>query len=219
MVVPEQNQGCPAREGPILFAAPSVRGILAGAKTQTRRLATGGALQWLAIHGKGQASIPDPGLGASPFGHAGDRLWVRETFAYRGNEDGHLTRPDGSLTDNVHEAGLLFRADTAPGPYGAEVTRNGEHFFGPWRPAIFLPRWASRIALQVEAVRLERLQAITDTDIEAEAIGYHPAANALMSGMWTWRAAFEAGWDAINGKRGPWAANPWVWAITFRRLL
>jgi hypothetical protein len=82
---------------------------------------------------------------------------------------------------------------------------------GHWCPSIHMPRWASRLNLEVEAVRVERLQAITEEDARAE--GATPRCPEE-----TARDAFMALWDRINGKRAPWSANPWVWVVTFGRV-
>ena len=76
-----------------------------------------------------------------------------------------------------------------------------------WRSPRFMPRWASRISLDVRAIRCEQLQDISPDDSLAEGV----------SG-WTKGTAFERLWDEINGKRAPWASNPWVWVVTFARL-
>ena len=88
-----------------------------------------------------------------------------------------------------------------------------------WRPSIFLPRWASRIDLDVTTVRVERLQAITEDDARAEGVNgsYDESYNL---GRFTDRPfthAFFVLWDAINGDRAPVESNPWVWVVEFQR--
>lgn len=174
------------RERPILFGAESVRAILAGKKTQTRRVVRGCALRWLEDDGftPGFVALADNGL--SPYGYAGDRLWVRETFAV-----------------NPHAAGVgypyFYRAET---PYMPTD--------GPWTSPLFMPRSASRLLLNVVAVRVERLQEISDEDAYAE--GWK-----TLFGKGLFYRAFDSAWDAINEKRGySWESNPWVWVVSFK---
>ena len=95
-----------------------------------------------------------------------------------------------------------------------------------WRPSIFMPRWASRIALEVTAVRVERLQEISEDDAKAEGVEYQDDAKDICQGWLssdrtvlfeTARRAYEDLWQSINGEAS-WAANPWVWVVEFRRL-
>jgi hypothetical protein len=121
----------------------------------------------------------------------GDTLWVRETWAYSTDYDG----------DVILNRKILYRAD-------------GEKTILPstWRPSIHMPRWASRINLEVTGVRVERLKDITEEDALAEGV---------ISSDYdkTYRYAFSVLWDSINAKRGyGWAANPWVWVIEFRHM-
>ena len=216
------------RERPIIFSGPMVRAIRGGAKTQTRRLVRpqprivpadldrgfteGGVYD--ADFGTGPMefdALDLPKFRRSPYGERGDRLWVRETWRLP-------VEPDGTpLT------GIEYRA-TAP--------EAAQDFGINWRPSIFMPREASRVTLEVEAVRVERLQEISEADAIAEGLREWPIPDphharwsaGLDSGpfrdCWEYdpRRAFKIGWDAINGKRGPWASNPWVWCLTFRRL-
>jgi hypothetical protein len=98
-----------------------------------------------------------------------------------------------------------------------------------WRPSIHMPRWASRITLEVTDVRVQRLQDITDEDAKAEGVvpleHIHedqrvpgPGFNDCRLGDQPHRLPFAILWDEINGKRAPWEADPWVWAIEFERV-
>ncbi len=156
------------KERPILMSAPMVRAILAGSKTQTRR-----ALR-----------VQVPGKSACPYGMAGDRLWVRETF-------GH----DGEPTSRQ----VAYRAD-------------GEVPNIRWIPSIFMPRDLSRISLEVTEVRVERVTDISEADAIAEGI---PA--FITSPSTIPRQQYSTLWNSINGK-GSWDKNPWVWAVTFKRI-
>jgi len=178
------------KERPILFSAPMVRAILDGRKTMTRRVVK-----------PNPVSIPEAEVAHAnwviqnrvcPFGQPGDRLWVRETWlSYR-----HLHK------NGRDEALLIYRADGEDLPKQARGTK--------WRPSIFMPRWASRITLEITAVRVERVQDIGDEDAEAEGLSWCNAASP--------RDKFQCLWNSLNLKRGyGWDANPWVWVISFKR--
>lgn len=191
------------KERPILFSGPMVRAILDGSKTQTRRVAKHPLAQAaVRINSyKGQSEfdciLPDGtgGIIQCPYGNPGDRLWVRETWAHERDGTGC---PD--------DTGVLYRA-TDPG-WDDEGTGLR------WRPSIYMPRWASRITLEITAVRVERLQSISEADARAE--GVTPNAFEQTSDNWG-GVLYRRLWEQINGP-GSWHANPWVWAITFQRL-
>ena len=182
------------KERPILFSAPMVLALIAGTKTQTRRLvktpaspATG--FDWSSCLCREIAKCDQPCVrcgaiaGPSPYGTPGDRLWVRETFA-------------PSDTDDARAGRWEYRAD------------NHDPLCMKWRPSIFMPRRASRLTLEVTGVRVERLQEISEADAIAEGVGYHVGGPVL---------AYRTLWKSINGA-GSWKANPWVWRIEFRVL-
>lgn len=195
------------KEGPILFSGPMVRAVLADTKTQTRRILTA---EWLrCLDPEDEEDLPRI-LAQCPYGVPGDRLWVRETWA-----------ETWSGPDDVRE--VAFRATTPPGI----VYLSGPGGVG-WRPSIFLRRSDSRIDLEVVSVRVERLQGITDDDIRAEGAvvrihneprfgGPMPVSSLDGKAYLGLRDLWAAGWDTINGKRAPWASNPWVWRVEFRR--
>lgn len=246
------------KERPILFSAPMVRAVLAGTKTQTRRLVkprvaeliaflasteevSGGAPDLLGQGHLGSefrlwsAEYPDEGSTPvpCPYGAPGDRLWVRETFyddfSSRGEQRGERDQ-DGRIR------GIEYRADHDCRNWeaGCPCNPDGDGKRSEWRPSIFLPRWASRIDLEVTSVRVEQLQAITEADARAEGVGsvtFIPDDGFPPSIGWmfgkddgksklypTARGAFEVGWDSINGERGSWASNPFVWVVSFRRV-
>jgi len=170
-------------EHPILFSGPMVRAILEGRKTQTRRgIRNPGRLDGLMLPGEAAQWCP--------YGHPGDLLWVRETFAKR-YADAERDPADG----------IVYRVDG-----GCVIEPR-------WTPAIHMPRWASRITLRITDVQVQRLQEITESDAAAEGCcttwDDYPKQN---------REAFAELWDKINGKRAPWASNPWIWAISFERV-
>lgn len=212
-----------SKERPILFSAPMVRALLSGAKTQTRRLVkhpnvvdvdawadAGGGLWEMGVHEAGSTA----GMGKlrCPYGAPGDRLWVRETWTevvpLSGGRlqpgDHPASRSDGSPTQ------IWYRADGGISP----VDRLFDD--GPrWKPSIHMPRWASRIDLEVTAVRVERLQDISPEDAMAEGVRcdcMHPV--PMCKGNID---AFRDLWESINGAES-WASNPWVWVISFTKV-
>lgn len=197
-------------ERPILFAGPMVRAILDGRKTQTRRLPRkiGKHKPSLLYDGWADSYVLDPGNAgrlADEIGwRPGDRAWVRETWA-----------PLDRCTTN--DPGVQALADR--GFYRADdSTVDGE--ISRWVPAIHMPRWASRITLEITDVRVQRLQEISEEDAVAE--GIHPAPGGWWSGAEGQaapdpRAAFALLWNSIHGP-GAWDANPWVCALTSRRV-
>lgn len=223
------------RERPILFSGPMVRAILAGTKTQTRRLAKlpddRGAWEPTTIGGPGCTTSrgkPVPEMVAiwntttgkiiaSPY-LVGDQLWVKESFRLRADQD------DKPPRDDWWKSGAWYAAD---GPSSMPSGCAGGA--GRLRPAIHMPRWASRITLAVTDVRVQRLLDITEQDAKAEGCepyvnGHGPITLAELQAEpgyghpHMYRHGFEFLWDAINGKRAPWSANPWVWAVTFKRV-
>lgn len=184
------------KERPILFSAPMVRAILDGRKTQTRRI-------WK--HYQPMANLdPDTFKRACPYGVPRDHLWVRETFS---------KEADGRL---------VYRSDKSA-IYSTSGKIRGSLFYLPsdyepirWRPSIFMPRWASRITLEIVSVRVERLRDISERDAKAE--GVCETCNCLDAVIITSTDHYRRLWDSINGKTHPWSSNPWVWVIEFRRI-
>lgn len=227
------------KERPILFSGPLVRAILGGTKTQTRRVVKWRTLPWatgtnLTFSGLSLGNYctgkPESGwvlrtmrdgcwndvtrAAHSPYGKPGDRLWVRETW-----------RPWERPEDGVD--GIEFAADSGFRSIGntreaasrwVDVNdRPGKR--GRWRPSIHMPRWASRINLEVTGVRVERVQEVTGEDVVAEGIELPIDLGDLEDAYDEARTVFAALWDRINQKRGyPWASNPWVWVVEFRRV-
>lgn len=213
------------KERPILFSGPMVRAILAGRKTETRRVVTvpwkgrtrglptephyveeDGRLLWMDEAGDYHPIEP-----LCPHGQPGDRLWVRETFGMIECGHGRDVMTDDGLS------GMVYRADGQP---------KSDTFEG-WEPSIFMPRALSRITLDVVGVRAERLHAITDVGACAEGI-YGAPSGLHGDNRWTWdgdvghyvtpREAYRFLWDDINGAKPGrrWHDNPWVWVITFK---
>lgn len=214
------------KERPILFSGPMVRAILEGRKTMTRRAMKQqphegvDAVEWQDQIIVGM-NVPDQSGFAMmrggvieseaircPYGEPGDRLWVREThkgfiqydgqqvvqYAASGNRQYHVDRPDGHP-----EGGML----------------NGECCADIWRPSIYMPRWASRINLEITGVRVERLQDITEEDAIAEGVLGATVGEDGTRGCFVTDFCYL--WSKINGQAS-WDANPFVWVVEFRRV-
>lgn len=189
-----------ARERPILFSAPMVRAILSGAKTQTRRI--------VKPDGKYRLDLvcpPDGGPSRCPYGMPGDRLWVKEQTIKV--EDRGWIGPVYTESDEGRQAmdwgyGEPDDPDHIP-PHAIKR-----------RPSLFMTRAMSRITLEVTEVRVERLQDISEADAMAEGAPWGACGSPQEGSR---KAGFAKLWDSINGPNS-WDANPWVWAINFKRL-
>ena len=154
-----------------------------------------------------------------PHGKVGDKLWVRETHklgspcVLGGACETEVNKPWMGMHPDGKEA-CVYRADKSWG--------DG---FGPWKPSIFMPRWASRITLEITRVRVERLKDISEEDaiaegaVKVESDGTYTDAHCNFIPYCGRDAAmaFAELWESINGD-GSWDANPWVWVIEFRRV-
>lgn len=207
-----------SKERPILFSGEMVRAILEGRKTQTRRVVKGTALRML-DDGFTANFVADPGNSAwCPYGQAGDALWVRETFVLQNDvegeappfEDGRPIQREDSEYSHYTWLQPHYRA-TDPEP---ELDMgDGSGPCCKWTPSIHMPRWASRIALEVAAVRIERVQEISEADANREGCPL-PAKDQAWTQCRLW---YQQLWDKINAKRGfGWDINPWVWVIEFQ---
>lgn len=208
------------KERPILFSAPMVRAILAGQKTQTRRVVKPqpvpvGTLREIDEPGAGQTFVENGVLrtparygsrpASCPYGQPGDRLWVRETYALHHAWDECAPCVAESVTPRPR---VWHRADAPDAIDGR----------GRWRSSIHMPRWASRITLEVTAVRVERLHDISEADAEAEGVTAEPSNGLADSPVGlSAREAFADLWASINGPES-WEARPWVWVVSFKRL-
>ncbi|MBH2876110.1 hypothetical protein ACTVNX_16255 [Serratia nevei] len=214
------------KERPVIFNSEMVRAILDGRKTQTRRtIANVGSDNCIPLQKPTKTKdgiythvMDAPGNGLCPFGQIGDRLWVRETFAILGNEDGCPIDWDGNLIkgDEKHAA-RIYKASCwqEPGNYGLwSIPDRDTQYEGTWRPSIHMPRWASRITLEITAVRVERLNDISEEDAKAEGVkaGVSPGHEHMMH-----QVAFSELWQSIYGAEN-WSANPWVWVIEFKHV-
>ncbi|WP_440482501.1 hypothetical protein [Serratia marcescens] len=208
------------KERPVIFNGEMVRAILDGRKTKTRRVMKPqpdpchrGGHWWPSNAFKAMLHIEEQmqngqggwkGLAgdACPLGQVGDRLWVRETFM-------DLTGTGIEATTGKFE-GFAYRADTPAGSYGDEVRKE----YGlKWTPSLHMPRKACRILLEITAVRVERLNDISEEDAKAEGVkaGVSPGHEHMMH-----QVAFSELWQSIYGAEN-WRANPWVWVIEFKR--
>jgi len=187
---------------PILFNAPMVRAVLHSRKTQTRRLlkTKSGGVQWNTNDLPGMRQI----LRSCPYGMPGDQLWVRETFSGPHIMEKSEDFPSMPPSQWPEESPIWYWAD-------------GEPTYGDWtrsRPSIHMPRFASRITLEITGVRVERLQDISEQDAMAE--GFYQAVHESDSGIGQdvvgW---YRTLWESINGP-GSWDLNPWVWVVAFQ---
>lgn len=206
------------KERPILFSGPMVRAILEGKKTQTRRIVKPqpnvdklrhrwgmtlekGELSW----GRAPWRKLDPhnhfveGTSKCRYGRTGDRMWVRETW--------HCESAIGGF--------VRYKAS------GDDL-----HDLKRWKPSIHMPRWASRITLEITTIRVERLNEISEFDaasegldhalIESGTCGWNDLPTLDRTSPYKVKWAFKALWESINGP-GSWKKNPWVWVIDFKR--
>lgn len=187
------------KERPISFSAPMVRALLAGTKTQTRRalapdlfISSSGAVVRMKSAGPATTGIEQ--AHCPYWREPGDRLWVRE--AWRTVAEAN-TLPPRDLTP-AHR--VWFESDAPHQPAA-----------GRYRPPMFMPRWASRITLEVTEVRVERLQDITRGDAMAEGCPFPNMARGEDPRVW-----YEDLWCDLNGVES-WRANLWVWVLEFKR--
>ena len=213
------------RERPILFSGPMVRAILNWHKAQTRRICKVYLPPWGERDDDGwpmrQDKFGDFHREVSPYGEPGDRLWVRETWGVMGSEMStalvaYAARlPAGkTLADTDGGCNVI----TVPDEWRAKL--DGLVNTERWRPSIHMPRWASRLTLEVTAVRVEPLQSLSEKDARAEGVqeGEHgpwiPGAG-LADGYDSARDAYADLWESLNGPDS-WSRNPFVWVVKFR---
>ncbi len=231
------------KERPIIFSAPMVRALLAGTKIQTRRIikvqpdderyristlmsTTGdrrneGRHFWGRYSAIGNSLLSrSEGYFPCPYGQPGDRLWVRETSLISPKNFADYT--DYSYFDTEGHGRIVQHLATSPNRKAATdlgVTKA--------TPSIFMPRWASRILLEITAVRCERLQDITEADAVNEGVNVVNIGktkgveyeNYLDEDFFEYFAkdSYATLWEKINGLRS-WATNPWVWVVEFKQI-
>lgn len=199
------------KERPIIFKPEMVRAILEGRKTQTRRVVQPQPAKWATTYNESiggnhfwcEKPTDDDSMGhwpsyekglRCPYGQVGERLWVREAFMAESHRPVHC-RADG---------------------WGYE----DDSTYG-WTSPLFMPRWASRLVLEITSIRVERVQDISEEDAKAEGVTVHldAVAAAGMAKDTPSRMEFWHLWNSIHGKDGhDWDANPWVWVVGFQRL-
>lgn len=213
------------KERPIIMSAESVRAILAGAKTQTRQVvkpvklhADYGTPRWdeawidtsyeacLKVPFRDDSNPDDQTVWRHYADYmVGDRLWVREAFRVKYDARYNQTWITSKDEDRILACGSSIHGQTGI----SEGLRSPIH----------MPRWASRITLEVTGVRVERVREISDADIKAEGwqkqhdISDDPEVHHDAARDW-----WMDHWNAINGKKHPWESNPWVWVIEFKRI-
>jgi hypothetical protein len=217
------------KERPILFNGEMVRAILEGRKTQTRRIckplinATSVADVYHRPDGLFIGTHLKVGLGCGitepfpcPLGHPGDRLWVRENFQ-------PLLADGTDWVDSDWKTGKGYAINyTATSPVQEFYDcANDEAFCDRVKPSIHMPRWGSRITLEITDVRVQRIQDISESDAIDEGSG----ATGTLHEEWDgdpdqYRKRFRELWDSINTEPGPYrfCANPWVWAVSFKMV-
>lgn len=231
------------KEHPILFSEEMVKTILEGRKCQTRRIVKaatddsgcaasvhpdGSGRGWIAWWPR-QVSAEEtrklyPGENGfkCPYGEPGDRLWVREPFGLR-----KVITVQGEMKDIVDFEGPL--PESKPHDYFLAHKESWKGGLIKWRSPIHMPRWASRISLEITNVRVERIQEISQEDALAEGVVKVRDACYVIRGFdydlvglchTSPITPFAKLWDSINEDRGfGWEVNPWVWVISFKRVL
>lgn len=221
-------------EKPIIMTGESVRAILNGRKSMTRRVIkpqprqldvgfwywqpTTAMRVWVDDH-KSPWWRHSLDAGDGPY-HAGQRLWVRETWAiFASSYDYEYGWEGVGIVDcgipKTKPASRTYKVIYAADGYPAE---EGEH----WKPSIFMPRWASRITLEIVSVRVERVQDISEEDAMAEGV-WTASPDMIAAGERGMNlnhiGAYRQLWDSINAARGfGWESNPFVWVLAFRRV-
>lgn len=214
----------------MLFSTAMVQAILDSRKTMTRRVVKLPKKARWGTEYEGQVIFDDGSTFGHemavdemrcPYGQFRDRLWVREAWELHDPLDVPEHRhgkvapfvgcqgSDEGIKRKIHWV-AVYRAD-------GELQDHPEYGKFLWRPSIFMPRWASRILLEITSVRVERLHEITEEDALAEGItktdlGFSYCENSYYTSA---KEAYESLWKSINGVKS-WVDNPWVWVITFK---
>ena len=189
------------KERPMLFSAAMVRAILRGRKNQTRRVVKPQPIQRMGVWGGPYLASADGKQQNCPYGVPGNRLWVKERWRWVDMDGGDhvaLEFMSDLLHDPIH---WVACPDGWPEAHAKQQDK--------WRPSIYMPRWASRITLEVTEVRVQRLQDISEEDAQAEGVETDGVCKS-------WIRPFSLLWNSINAKRGfGWDKNPWEFAISF----
>ena len=221
----DANEKDDMKERPILMKPESVRAILEGRKTQTRRIVKPQPQQGpIGIYGmqsddrawsypkledrtsfrvSNKPNGPDGWSDYCPYGIPSDRLWVKETWGCPSAD--HPRCKDGRKP--IEGDKIVYLANPSDEYQWGQKGHPGVGDFC-WRSPLYMPRWASRLTLEIANVRVERLQEISYADSRAEGMAADSDALCMMH--------FQSLWDSINAKKYPWASNPWVWIIEFK---
>lgn len=197
-----------SKEHPIIFSGDMVKAILAGRKSQTRRVVNPQRPEYSFQFINGDivhiaAAGTAFGKTKCPYGKVGDRLWVREAFFIDEFTVDHTVKTDREV---------YYKADNP-----RIFAPNGVLKKLKWKPSIHMPRWASRITLEVTGVRVERVQDISKSKADQEAEGIAVPCGWNINNHE--RCSFGLLWDSINHKRGfGWDVNPFCWVLSFKRL-
>lgn len=230
----------------LLIPGVMIPGVLDGSKTQHRAPVRADCQQYEKLRLDERGLLRQGGMQEQawtkggrwvrcPLGQPGDRLWVPETWALPESYDREnlrlLVNRASALAKNPEMAAeacsrlalaqswLSYKADPPPRP----MTGSGPARAGRWRSPLLMPRWASRITLEIAEVRVERLQDISEEDAKAEGV-YNDHSTPDGRGFEAtcgnvYRRNFSRLWDSINRKDGTrWADSPWVWVLAFRRI-
>lgn len=233
-----KNQNMQVKERPIIFSAEMVRAILDGKKTMTRRVVKPQphkkcSQAWISPDNTLRFTRPtlskdichESDSVRNPYGKVGDRLWVRETWI-QGYDD-PLIESEG---DDENAVSIIYKADSKElyRPCSAEVAEKWGYWGTDsdtvtWKSPIHMPRFASRILLEITDIRVERLQDISEVDCEKEGFKFLPHTRICFSPKKgdgdsnKYKKEFGKYWDTLNAKKGySWASNPWVWVIEFK---
>lgn len=232
-----KTQSNQVKERPIIFSGEMVRAILDGKKTMTRRLVKGDISKYKHAHiikqssdksREGKAYFYDKPVGgmvlssqlvSNPYGKVGDRLWVRETWI-QGYDD-PLIESEG---DDENAVSIIYKADGKEEyrSCSAETAENWGDFSADsemvgFKSPIHMPRWASRILLEITDIKVERLQDISCEDAVKEGFSDKKPSGMQPAMMPNPKADFRNYWDSLNTKKGyPWSSNPWVWVVEFK---
>ncbi len=221
------------KERPLLMTSENAQKCHDGTKTQTRRLVkpppptniAGLYYRILAdgrtfrgyFSGMGEpADVPEI---VCPFGSIGSRLWIREAFQYVESGDGSVISYKGNGEDRDLRK-IVYTDFECLQPSGVgdliKDFDDGEH---PWKPAIHMPRWAGRTVVEITAIRVERVQEISEEDAKAEGCeaGMIPFLATPGNRPASARIVFSRLWDSIHG-HGAWERNEWVWVLPFKKV-
>jgi hypothetical protein len=199
------------KERPTIMSGESVRAILDGRKTVTRRVIKpqasppparfvyfGSGNLWIAESNSGKVGIFNPNHVKCPYGKIGDRLWVRETWA-----EAHY------WTNDIDSETPIYRAFDDKTAIKKVV----------WKSPVTMPRWASRLTLEITDIRVERLQGITEEQAIAEGMygDFMMAVGSFGNKHESVITQYHIVWNSLNAKHCyPWASNPWVWVLEFK---